>query len=31
MVLLDSLLVRQGEYLVWHIVYGNVLHPAPFG
>ena len=26
-----SLLVRQGEYLVWHILYGNVLQPALFG
>lgn len=26
-----SLLVRQGEYLVWHILYGNVLHPWLLG
>lgn len=26
-----SLLVRQGEYLVWHIAYGNFLHPALLG
>ena len=28
---LASLLVRQGEYLVWHILYGNFLHPWLLG
>ena len=28
--LVDSVLVRQADYLVWHIVYGNFLHGALF-